>query len=43
MKKCFECKGNMIKKTAKTLEGFDYKYFDYNKCGEEIVDMKQLH
>lgn len=28
---------------AKTPEGFEYKYFKCEKCGEEILDMNQLH
>jgi hypothetical protein len=28
---------------AKTPEGVEYHYFKCSKCGEEIVDMKQLH
>lgn len=43
MKKCTECKGNMKELIAKTLEGFEYKYFKCEKCGEEILDMNQLH
>jgi len=43
MKNCSECKGIMMEKTAKTPEGISYNYFKCNKCGEEIVDMKQLH
>lgn len=29
--------------SAKTPECVGYKYFKCKKCGEEIVDMKQLH
>lgn len=43
MKICSECKNKMIEKTNKTPEGVNYKYFRCNKCGEEIVNMKQLH
>jgi len=43
MKKCTECKGNMKELAAKTPEGFEYKYFKCEKCGEEILDMNQLH
>ncbi len=43
MKTCSECKGKMIEKNAKTPEGISYNYFKCNKCGEEIVNMKQLH
>lgn len=43
MKKCSECGGNMNEYTNKTPEGIEYKYFKCSKCGEEIVNMKQLH
>lgn len=43
MKTCSECKGEMIENNAKTPEGIAYNYFKYSKCGDEIVDMKQLH
>ena len=43
MKKCTECKGTMKELGAKTPEGFEYKYFKCDKCGDEIVDMNQLH
>ncbi len=29
--------------TAKTPEGISYTYYKCKKCGDEIVDMKQLH
>jgi len=43
MKKCTECNGSMKEHNAKTPEGFDYRYFKCDKCGEEVVNMKQLH
>ena len=43
MKRCTECKGEMKELTANTPEGVTYRYFRCGKCGEEIVDMKQLH
>ena len=43
MKKCSECRGSMKEYTNKTPEGIEYNYFKCVKCGEEIVDMKQLH
>ena len=43
MKKCPECKANMIEKRSKTPDGISYEYFKCPKCKEEIVDMKQLH
>ncbi|MBN2067327.1 MAG: AbrB/MazE/SpoVT family DNA-binding domain-containing protein [Candidatus Diapherotrites archaeon] len=33
----------MAEKKGTTPEGFEYVYFKCKKCGEEIVDMKQLH
>jgi predicted RNA-binding Zn-ribbon protein involved in translation (DUF1610 family) len=43
MKSCSSCKGNLVELKAKTPEGVEYKYFRCKECGEEIVDMKQLH
>src|SRR3990167_7598239 len=43
MKKCSECKSEMKELIDKTSEGVEYKYFKCNKCGEEILDMSQLH
>jgi DNA-directed RNA polymerase subunit RPC12/RpoP len=43
MKKCSECNGKMKEFTAKTPEGVEYKYFKCEKCGEEILNMEQLH
>ena len=43
MKTCSECKGNMEELSDRTPEGIGYKYFKCAKCGEEIVNMKQLH
>ena len=43
MKKCSKCGKQMNEKEAFTPEGISYKYFTCSKCGEEIVDMKQLH
>jgi predicted RNA-binding Zn-ribbon protein involved in translation (DUF1610 family) len=43
MKKCSACNGKMKELRAKTPEGVEYHYFKCEKCGEEIVDMKQLH
>lgn len=43
MKKCSVCEGKMEELKAKTPEGVEYCYFKCGKCGEEIVDMKQLH
>ena len=43
MKKCAECQGTMQELKAKTPEGVEYNYYKCKKCGEEIVDIKQLH
>lgn len=43
MKTCSECGEGMVENNAKTPEGILYKYFKCSKCGEEIVNMKQLH
>ncbi len=43
MRKCTECPGTMQELKAKTPEGIEYAYYKCTKCGEEIVDMKQLH
>ncbi len=43
MKKCSECNRIMEELIDKTPEGINYKYFKCSKCGEEIVDIKQLH
>ena len=43
MKKCTECSGTMQELKAKTPEGISYNYYKCRKCGEEIVDMAQLH
>jgi hypothetical protein len=40
--KCGKCGKKVTKKTGFTPEGFEYDYFSC-ECGEEIVDMKQLH
>lgn len=43
MKNCSECKVKMEEKSSKTPENIEYKYYKCTKCGEEIVDMAQLH
>lgn len=43
MKKCTECNSKLKELTAKTPEGIEYKYFKCEDCGEEILNMKQLH
>lgn len=41
-KKC-ECGGNRVKMSSETGEGIGYEYYKCEKCGDEILDMKQLH
>ena len=43
MKKCTECNGAMKEQNAETPEGIEYTYYKCNDCGEEIVNMQQLH
>lgn len=43
MKKCSDCNGKMEEKEATTPEGFRYHYYKCIECGEEIIDLKQLH
>ena len=41
--KCTKCESKMINKKGITPEGFGYNYSQCVNCGEEIVDLKQLH
>lgn len=43
MKQCSNCKERMKELQAKTLENIEYNYYRCEKCGEEILDMKQFH
>jgi DNA-directed RNA polymerase subunit M/transcription elongation factor TFIIS len=43
MKKCSECGSGMKELEAKTPEGVSYTYFKCGACGEEILNMNQLH
>lgn len=43
MKKCNKCANQMEELTSETPEGIGYDYYKCTKCGEEIVDMSQLH
>ena len=43
MKKCSDCGGKMEEKKSTVPEGFSYAYCKCAKCGEEILNMKQLH
>jgi len=42
-KKCSECNGKMKELIGKTTDGVAYNYYKCEKCGEEILDMEQLH
>lgn len=37
------CKNKMKELTAKTPEGFTYNYYKCSSCGDEVLNMKQLH
>jgi len=41
--KCRGCSSGMKEFFDKTPEGAGYKYFKCTKCGEEILNMEQLH
>lgn len=43
LNKCTGCNGDMKELSSKTPDGVEYKYFKCNKCGEEILNMDQLH
>ena len=43
MKRYSDCGKQMRERQALTPEGVRYSYFHCGSCGEEIVDMKQLH
>ena len=43
MKKCSECGKDMKELESKTPEGIKYIYFRCDECGEEILNMNQLH
>lgn len=43
MKKCSECDRKMKEMISETPEGIKYSYYKCEECGEEILDMKQLH
>lgn len=38
-----KCGKQMAEKKAETPEGISYSYYKCRQCGEEILDMKQLH
>ncbi|MFH1255775.1 MAG: AbrB/MazE/SpoVT family DNA-binding domain-containing protein [Candidatus Diapherotrites archaeon] len=40
---CPKCSRKMVEKKDKTPEGVEYRFFSCGNCGEEIVNMKQLH
>jgi len=43
MRKCTDCNGAMQQLKARTPEEIEYSYYKCKKCGEEILDMEQLH
>jgi DNA-directed RNA polymerase subunit RPC12/RpoP len=40
---CPKCRTKMVEQKDDTPEGIEYKYYKCEQCGEEIVDLKQLH
>lgn len=43
MKKCSRCKGKMEEKIASMPDGVPYRFYRCTRCGDEILDMAQLH
>lgn len=43
MKKCPYCAGKRIEKKGRMPDGVEYSYLECEKCGEETLDMSQLH
>lgn len=43
MKTCTSCNNEMETLETKTPEGVLYQYYKCKKCGDEIVNMAQLH
>ena len=43
MRTCSSCRKIMTERVGKTPEGVTYKYYRCDSCGEEVLDMKQLH
>ncbi len=43
MKTCFNCETIMEKKSRVLPDGMPFEYYFCSQCGDEILDMKQLH
>jgi len=43
MKKCFDCGGICKQYQDLTKDGLTYNYYKCIKCGEDVLDIKQLH
>jgi DNA-directed RNA polymerase subunit RPC12/RpoP len=43
MRKCSDCGGNMKELGTIGPDGLFYNYYKCLKCGEEVLDMRQLH
>lgn len=41
-RKCWECGGKLIEMRAQHPDGVPYRYWHCIKCGDEVLDMKQL-
>ena len=42
-KKCTECSGKLVEMLNHHPDGVPYKYWHCTKCGDEFLDMTQLH
>lgn len=40
---CVKCKLKMVEAEDKMSDGIPFNYHRCNKCGEELLDMRQLH
>lgn len=43
IRKCWECRSKMVEKRDIDPNGIPYRYWGCEKCGEEVLDMEQLH
>lgn len=43
IRKCWECGSKMVEKRDIDPNGIPYRYWSCEKCGEDVLDMEQLH
>ncbi len=41
--KCIRCKSEVVEKEKQTSDGVSHKYYSCISCGQEFLDMNQLH